>query len=466
MAENLTLAGCFLKDSEGADYPPAKQPAEAAAVVIHRGVTVRIYGPLPDRQKPVWLLAYYAGSQRKKQTVKGTLEDAKKQAKQVAAGITAGDLIDALHLTPLDRRVYLTAKEAAAKTGRAVDVLCREAAEACELLGAGVTLIEAARFYRTHHSGELPAATPAQVVAELFTWLAGKRRAGVTVRTLRSIYDRFSADFATPIAHISTEDLDRWLSAHLAHSPRTQRNYRAALVRLFNFAKGKYLPRETATAAERLAVPSDDNATRGPVEIFRPWEMERLIQLAPLDLLPAIALGAFAGARTIELARLEWSALHLADPEHPSPTFPHGFLEISATVAKRHRTAQRRIVPLQPNLAAILEPYRCRTGPVSPYRRDADLSEAITAVIEAINRRDKKAHRPLLSRPKNGLRHSYASYRLPVLGNAAALAVEMNNSVAEINACYRELVYPRDVETWWQIVRTAPAKVIQLELLG
>lgn len=440
-------------------------PGQAAAVVKHRGVTVTIYGPLADRKRPIYLLAYYSGSKRKKQTVKGTLEDARKKAREVANGIGTGDIVDGLHLTPLDRRVYLTAKEAVAPIGRAVDHVCRDAVAALKKLKPGVSLLEAAEFWAKHHSGELPAATPEQVIEELYAHLRGKRRSKTTLSTLRPIYTRFASSFHLPIAHIAKDDIERWLSSHVGHSSRTMRNYRAALVRLFNFAKGKYLPLETPSAAERIDAPSDND--RGAVEIFKPWELARLLQLAPEKLRPCIALGAFAGLRTIELTRLEWSAVHFPDEDQDAKTtYPHGFIVVDKAAAKQHRTAARRIIAMQPNLAAWLEPYRFRTGRISPRASDAKLSALITATIEKINVAEKKAHRPTISRPKNGLRHSYGSYRLAVLNDIAALALEMNNSPREIVENYRELALPKDVEAYWQVAPAEPAQIIQGEFFG
>lgn len=416
-----------------------------AAVVLHRGVTVRIYGPLRDRKREVYLLANYAGSRRTKQTFKGTLEAAKRKAKEICNGVTAGEIIDALHLTPLDRRVYITAKEAAATLGRAVDVVCREAAEAAKIVGAGVSPMEQARFWRLHHSSDLPSATVSQVVAELLSFLENnKRRAGVTVETLRSLLKKFSTAFHGPIAHVQTAEIEQWLGS-LHVRPRTLNNYRAAILRLFNFSRGRYLPKDGPTAATGIERVTDE---RGPVQIFKPWELAAILANADDSLLPAIALGAFAGLRNVELSRLEYSAIRLTEV---SKEYPHGLLEVPKAAAKKHRGAARRIVGIQPNLARWLEPYAFRNGPISPYQSQSSLSRALTALIASINGREAKQRRRVIRRPANGLRHSYGSYRLPVLKSAAALAIEMNNSEAEIWRDYHELAAPAEVQAWWNI---------------
>ncbi len=52
----------------------------------------------------------------------------------------------------------------------------------------------------------------------------------------------------------------------------------------------------------------------------------------------------------------------------------------------------------------------------------------------------------------DGLRHSYASYRLPLLGgHLDALAGEMGNSVREIVGHYRKVTSRTTAEEWFKI---------------
>jgi integrase len=56
---------------------------------------------------------------------------------------------------------------------------------------------------------------------------------------------------------------------------------------------------------------------------------------------------------------------------------------------------------------------------------------------------------------KNGLRHSFASYRLAATNDAPAVAAELGHSTpAMLYANYRELVLPEEAERYWKI---APA---------
>ena len=53
--------------------------------------------------------------------------------------------------------------------------------------------------------------------------------------------------------------------------------------------------------------------------------------------------------------------------------------------------------------------------------------------------------------PTNALRHGYGSFHLAHFKDAAALALQMGNSVDVIFRHYRELVRPKDAERYWQI---------------
>ena len=134
--------------------------------------------------------------------------------------------------------------------------------------------------------------------------------------------------------------------------------------------------------------------------------------------------------------RLEWEDVR----------FAQGFVEVATRKAK---TAQRRLVPIQANLAAWLAPYRGRTGKVCAWIRIGRTASALA-----------KEHG--IDWPNNGLRHSYASYRLAQCQDAAKVALEMGNTPTMIFRHYRELVMPQDAATWWSISPKQAANVVPM----
>jgi integrase len=140
-----------------------------------------------------------------------------------------------------------------------------------------------------------------------------------------------------------------------------------------------------------------------------------------------LAIGAFAGLREAEIQRLDWSEIALA----------RGHIEVKAAKAK---SARRRIVPIQPNLAAWLQPYSGMTGAVVPMGARRKLAR----VREAAK---------LTRWPNNGLRHSFASYRLAAIHDAPRVSVELGHTSPQmLYSTYRELVLPTEAERYWAIL--------------
>jgi integrase len=55
--------------------------------------------------------------------------------------------------------------------------------------------------------------------------------------------------------------------------------------------------------------------------------------------------------------------------------------------------------------------------------------------------------------PKNGLRHSFASYRLAATHDAPRVASELGHTSPQmLYSTYRELVMPEEAQRYWQII--------------
>ena len=178
----------------------------------------------------------------------------------------------------------------------------------------------------------------------------------------------------------------------------------------------------------------------GDVSIFTPTEITRLLAAASPEFLPCLASGAFAGLRSAEIERLEWSDIDLAGRH----------IVIGASKAK---TASRRVVPICDALADWLAPYVGSAGFVWKGTHEG-FYEAQQATAAAA--------KPAVKWKTNALRHSYASYRFAQTGDAGRVAGELGNSAAVVHRHYRELVKPADAQRWFAVKPEGPAIVTRL----
>jgi len=261
-----------------------------------------------------------------------------------------------------------------------------------------------------------------EIVDEL---LKAKENAGMSdryIETLRTYLRRFADSFQTNIGSVNTGAIALWLDG-LKIGPRSRNNVRQAVVTLFNFARRRgYLPKgETTEAADVETVRDDD----GEIAILTPAQLTKLLRKSKPEYQLYFALAAFTGMRSAELLRLEWSVIN----------FEKGHIEVKARKAK---TATRRLVPIQPNLAKWLAPYRGRKGKLFQSRRTVD---------SAI----KFARRLNIPWKANCLRYSYATYRLSMVPDAGRVALEMGNSPAKLFTNYRELDRENHAPEWFAI---------------
>jgi integrase len=242
------------------------------------------------------------------------------------------------------------------------------------------------------------------------------------IETLRTYLHRFADSFQTNIGSVNTGAIVRWLDS-LKIGPRSRNNVRQAVVTLFNFARrGGYLPKgETTEAADVETVRNHE----GEIAILTPVQLTKLLGKSKPDYQLYFALAAFTGIRSAELLRLEWSEIN----------FEKGHIDVKARKAK---TATRRLVPIQPNLAKWLAPHRGQNGSLFQSRRTVD---------SAI----KFAKRAGIPWTANVLRHSYAAYRLSMLPDAGRVALEMGNSPAKLFTSYRELDRENHAPEWFAI---------------
>jgi len=345
------------------------------------------------------------------------------------------------------RKFFKTKAEAEAERLRQITTLARHGREAVGLPPAELSSIVQARKKLAKHSKTIDDAatfyldylerirrsnvTVAELALEVVEAKRKDGRAPMYVVDLKKRLARFCADFGKrPIAGITVEELDDWLR-DLDCGPKTRMNFRANVGVLFSYAERRRMIDSNPilrTARPKLA--------DLPPEIFTVDQLSSLLNAAAKrapDVIPMLAIGAFAGIREAEIKRLDWSEVDQR----------RGHIEIKSSKAK---SARRRIVEMQPNLRAWLRPYAEMTGALVPVNSRKKLDVV------------RKAAK-LARWPKNGLRHGYASYRLATTQDAPRVASELGHTGPQmLYSTYRELVLPEEAERYWNLVPEAKAK--------
>lgn len=197
----------------------------------------------------------------------------------------------AVGLTQREMSDFITAKQKLAEYGETIN----------DAVKHRVDYLERVRRCKT---------TVKELAAELIEVKRKDGRSEIYLRDLRNMLAIFARDFGDrPIAGITVEELDNWLRA-LPGSPKTRANFRAIVGVLFSHAVRRRML--DFNPAMHTAKPKLVDKTP---EIFAVDELRALLQVAQrtqADVLPMLAIGAFAGVRDAELKRLDWSEIDFA----------------------------------------------------------------------------------------------------------------------------------------------------------
>lgn len=327
---------------------------------------------------------------------------------------------------PGERRVQVRLHELADAERRAREILGMAHGGKVERLA--IDEREYAEFLRW--KGER--AKPALIADLVPEFLESKKSKGVSIATIREMQSTlrpFALAFPGQIGSLSQKAVEKWLGRN-AVSPRRWNNMRAAIIALHRYARRYEMLHATLTPVERI----ESKKVKVQVATFTPSELQKLLAAVAAqtpEWLPWVALGAFAGLRPEEInpdprnhkPGLLWENIHWAK----------GKIDVPANVAKDRR---RRFAPLLEAARLWLAPWRSESGPVVPLRRHQDAKAAWlrTTGIEW---------------KKDGLRHSFASYRLAITHDMAALSLEMGNSPTMIFRHYLDLKDDDDARAWF-----------------
>lgn len=384
----------------------------------------------------VYKLDYQQAGKRMR-PCRADLEEAKELAKEVAEKISqlGSNVSD---VTPEQRVLFARALETIQPSGLTIDDVAAQFMAATVLVRPS-TIMEAAKFFVANQPGK--GAQNLTVAAAVDQFLHAKADSGRSIRHLKDLRLRlgvFARVFSCSIAELRLDAILNWINKMTTDgrpiSGRSKNNYLQVVGSFVDYARGKgwVSPLLSMRMAPRA------NEAAGTVQIFSPSEMRRLLQSCRPEVLPFVAIGGFAGLRSAEIERMHWRQIHFETDNH----YPHGWIELRADQSKnaaKMGARARRLIPMSGNLRAWLEPLRREPG------------AQLMPFVKSEHHLAKLAEASGVPWKRNGLRHSFGSYRLAQTHDEAKVALEMGNSPAMIFAHYRQLVSPAQAEEWFTI---------------
>ena len=421
---------------------PAKAP-EWPKIIRNGSVILKIYR-VENKGRESFTLSYHAAGKRVLKMF-ASLDEAVAEGKAKATTLANGEL-DALHLRAEDARVYVYCAQMAKSTGIPLDLLVKDAVEAVKIVDGKVSLLEMAKEFKRRKMHELPDKMLPVAVDEMIETRTKDGTGDAYVRVLKVYLNQLKESFNCQLRAVTTGQLADYLRNQDVSS-RSKNNARATIGAFFKFCKERgWLPRDH----EGIELVPKFKEKPTDITIYSPWEVTQFLNHSRPEMVPFLAIGAFAGLRSAEIERLDWSEVHLADK----------FIEIKAAKAK---TASRRIVPITGNLAKWLKDHAKDEGRVVPFDNVnkqigwlvEDTNLALKEAAEKDGKDPEKAKK--VKWKKNALRHSFISYRVAETQDVAKVALEAGNSPQIIFQHYRELVQPKEAKAWFGI-KPAPTK--------
>lgn len=273
-------------------------------------------------------------------------------------------------------------------------------------------------------------------------FLAAKENVrGLSTRNVSSLSSDLASlkaffDPSKKIRDVHIADMDLWMATHREKSAKRRLNLRGSAVTLFRWCKRRrYLP-DGVSAAEAIDRPK---VQRGVPPTYEPEEAEKLIAACPAEYLPWLLLSGWAGLRYEEMF-----------PPPKSDKRPFDWEDIrwdqDLIVVHPHtaKLGERRLIPLDPGVKALLQPLAKKSGRITPVRPPHKVlknSGSINSMLGA----HVGGWRP------NGLRNSSISYRAAIVG-LAKTAMEHGNSESECRKSYNDSKSEVQARAWYAVL--------------
>lgn len=319
------------------------------------------------------------------------------------------------HAHKAGRRILCTAKSLDRARTKARDQLKAMRAGRADLAEISPALLSEFQQWR---ATRMDSPKVAEAVTRYLAHLADRKVQ--ETRIVASDLAKFAKAHPVRMSEVTPDQIREYLDG-LPVGPRRHNNVRSALVGLFSWARKAALIPDGMTAPERTHTKALDTK---PVAVYSPKEFRALLAAAPPSWRLALAIGGLGGLRTEEIQGLRWEDIKLGRKH----------IEVRPEICK---TKRRRLVPILPALASWIRNSEPQPG-------------GMVAPQDRIDNLAKRLRRRGVVWVKNGLRHSFGSYRCAAVKSASQVALEMGNSEAVVRKNYLEMQERKAATEWFK----------------
>jgi integrase len=266
------------------------------------------------------------------------------------------------------------------------------------------------------------------------------------LKTMKGIFDRVCLSLGKRrLRDIVEDDLEKWANKQVTTTgePITETT-RQSYYRYLGIVFSQGVSKKWCVENPLLGLKGKYVIKPQVVTVLKPDQMARLLGAAlsyRKDLVASIAIKAFAGLRTSEVMRLDWS------------TIDDTALQVPAPVSK---TNLSRVIEHIDPMRAWLDGRRKESGKVV----DLNPKSWHNAV-------DSLARMAGITIVRNSIRHSFGTYRHFILKSSYHLSEEMGNSPRMAKNRYVNLAIPKaDRKSWWLITPEVAKEAFARHLKG
>lgn len=321
-----------------------------------------------------------------------------------------------------------------------------DAMTALAILNKSTSLEDAAKFYILHHDPKGGRKLVAEVTEEYIQDAIDGELRERSIKDMRFRLQKFCDVYGDRyISEITPAICIDWLNSVILQrgkklSPLSREHYKTVVSGMFNFAAMREYVAENPFMHKTMRRGRRRKGDEKMPGVLSIQEITRLLEAAKLhapEILPALAIQAFAGIRTAEIQLLQWNHIDLAEKR----------ITVPPEIAKRRSV---RHVTISDNLAAWLAPYSRQEGSIAPqetlWRLRFDTARTKAGIEKW---------------PVNALRHSFASYHLVMHGDQNRTALELGHRDTDLlYRHYRGLVTHEEAEKYWSILPKHEANVV------